>query len=47
MFMEKVTLKFICKEHCYRIHVFNSYADAIVYLQKNPPYGATKIVITF
>ena len=46
--MEKVTLQFICKNHCYRTHVFSSYADAIAYLHKNSqPLGTTKIVINF
>ena len=46
--MAKVTLKFICKEHCYRKHVFESYESAIAHLQRNPqPLGTTSISIEF
>ena len=43
-----VNLKFIRKEHCYRIHVFASYEAAIAYLQRNPkPLGTDSISIEF
>lgn len=46
--MEKVTLKFICKNHCYSTIVFDNYAKAVDYLARNPqPLGTTQITITF
>ena len=46
--MAQVTLKFICKEHCYRTYDFQTYEAAIKYLQRNPqPLGTTSININF
>lgn len=44
--MEKVTVKFFCKNHCYSTIVFDNYAKAVDYLARNgKPLGTTKISV--